>query len=289
MYLVFDIETVVDWDLVYECEHNFAEGREECLERFKAEHRKKQSTDRPFIPTRYHQPVSAVFIAASYGAQYLGHKVISSPSPPRFADEFWSVVRNAPDDFAEDVTLCSFNGKDFDILAMEVAAHRYGVKLPSWLTLFPRYASDDKRSRYNNRAHLDLFAVFTSFQARMGGGLSFWSTVTGLPGKVCMDGGAVEEVLAKPDGLRQVNDYCMTDVLNTYGLLIHVLRSAGEIDKDLPLTPFTYQMDHAIKQITADPQWLESGCVAQWVQAYRAAESTGNAANTVAEDDDIPF
>lgn len=271
-YLVFDIETVVDWDLVYETNREHGETREACISRFNAELIAKQGRDPAFVPARYHVPVSVAFIATDDLCRYVTHKVVGSLDAGFVTREFWALLGMATQPPMSITTLCSFNGIVFDMPVLEINAHRNHVKMPEWLVMHAKYASENPRSRYNENAHLDLFS-FLSGPSGIGGNLDYWATLIGLPGKVCMSGGGVEDALKEENGLAKVNDYCMSDVLNTYGLLIHTRRTACEIDRDIEVAPHTYQMDAAIEAITSDPQWVDGGCVHRWAQAYRAGKS----------------
>ena len=270
-YLVFDIETLVDWDRAYGVEHHKGEDKQTFIHRYLDDLRKKQEKDDPFVPARYHLPVSAAFIATKADGSYAAHKVIGSLDSGWLTREFWSLIALAPSQLGI-TTLCTFNGITFDMPVMEVNAHRYAVKMKEWMILHSKYASENPRSRYNESAHLDLFS-FLSGPGGAGGGLDYWCQLVGLPGKQDFDGSNVADVLSEhgEQGLALVNDYCLADVLSTYGLLLHLLATAGEIDGEPG--PYTWQMDQALETILQSGDVHPDGSVKRWVNAYRASKS----------------
>ena len=125
-------------------------------------------------------------------------------------------------------TLVTFNGRTFDLPLMELAAFRFGLSLPDWFD-FRAKAYDQRRNRYNTRAHLDLHDILTNFGAtRFHGGLNLAAHLLGKPGKMDVQGEMVQDLYH--DGkVAQINDYCRCDVLDTYFVFLRVSMLLGEL------------------------------------------------------------
>jgi predicted PolB exonuclease-like 3'-5' exonuclease len=103
----------------------------------------------------------------------------------------------------------------------------------------PRYwetGDEDTSFRYNNYLsryhwrHLDLMDVLSSFQGRARASLADMAALLGLPGKLGFSGAQVwDAVLAGQ--LEAVRNYCETDVLNTYLVLLRFELFRGRLDQ----------------------------------------------------------
>ena len=111
-------------------------------------------------------------------------------------------------------TLVSFNGRNFDIPLMELAAFRYGIAIPG---RFGSGGRDVPRNwRDNVQAHLDLCELLTNFGCtRFHGGLNLAANLLGKPGKMDVHGDMVQDMY-DAGRLCEINDYCRCDVLDTY-------------------------------------------------------------------------
>jgi len=288
-YLIFDIETIVDWDLLYQCEGQIGESSAACKERFIQESREKQGLsdfEEPWIFDRYHIPVSVAFIALDQLGRYKQHRVISGMNPGRVTAEFWDAVLNAPEGIGVE-TYVTFNGKRYDFPVMEANAYRHGVDMTGWVKMHTQYANQDPRASFNTDVHLDLFRILSPHGSPLYGSLDRWSALIGLPGKVCMDGSQVAETLKEDGGLAKVNDYCLADVLATAGVLLHVMRVTGELPAAMPISVYTQEMDTIVAGVKADA--VPGGCVDTWTKAYEAGKKlAAQRAELQANGDDIP-
>ena len=104
--------------------------------------------------------------------------------------------------------LVTFNGNTFDLPVLRYRAMIHAVTAPG-LTARPYF------NRYTEDA-LDLCDVLSSFAPHTKASLNELSRIMGLPGKPdSMDGTGVERYFL--DGkIKEIADYCETDVVNTY-------------------------------------------------------------------------
>ena len=226
MYLIFDIETVRDDDLIFQtCKELQAwdgltptyETKEQCLERMERVICDEQGDD-CFWPLKFVKPVLVSFIALDGQLNYITHRSIFGTDPQKLTAEFWQLIEEAPTALST-MHYVSFNGKRFDIPVMEVQALRYALSCPWWFRMIGTKSWEDPRSTSEaNAIHYDIFQKLST-TGRTGGGLDYWSKLMGLPGKVETKGNAVEELYAAGDW-DAIQDYCLCDVLNTAGLLM---------------------------------------------------------------------
>jgi predicted PolB exonuclease-like 3'-5' exonuclease len=250
-FLVFDVETVADGDLVSKVRYP-GEGMapEEAIARYRAELTEK--TGRDFIPYTYQIPVSVV--AAKVGADYRLMDLVAIDEPQYrshvMTEHFWRgwEAYRRP-------TLVSFNGRTFDLPLMELAAFRYGLAVPGWFNINDK-SWEQNRNRYNTDTHLDLYDVLTNFGAsRFSGGLNLAANVLGKPGKIEVQGHMVQD-LFNEGRLAEINDYCRCDVLDTYFVFLRTSVLLGRIS-----------LDREKEIVEQTKQWLNER--AEQTQAYR--------------------
>lgn len=240
-YLVFDVESVADGELVAAMRHpGEAIEPQQAVRLYRDELMEKFEKD--FIPYTYHVPVSvaAAKVAADY--RLLDVVVLDEPEfrPHVIVENFWRgwEAYRRP-------TLVSFNGRSFDIPLLELAAMRFGISVPGWFSERGK-SFEQPRNRYNIQAHFDLCEMLTNFGAtRFHGGLNLAANLLGKPGKMDVQGHMVQDMYDE-GRLAEINDYCRCDVLDTYFVFLRTRVMTG----DLPLA-----REQAI--IADTKQWLE--------------------------------
>ena len=116
--------------------------------------------------------------------------------------------------------LVTFNGRAFDLPLLELAAFRWGCSA--------REHFHSSRNRYNGN-HVDLLEVMTNFGAyRLTGGLNLLAKILGKPGKMEVDGDQVYRMYLAGQ-MREINDYCMFDTLDTYFVFLRTRVLTGEL------------------------------------------------------------
>jgi predicted PolB exonuclease-like 3'-5' exonuclease len=104
--------------------------------------------------------------------------------------------------------LVTYNGRCFDLPVVKYRSMAQGVAAP-WLH------HRDYAYRYNFAGHCDLLEALSDHGASMRVRLDDVCQAFGLPGKMGIDGAQVEALFAGGK-IKEIRDYCETDVLNTY-------------------------------------------------------------------------
>jgi predicted PolB exonuclease-like 3'-5' exonuclease len=224
-YLVFDVESVADGDLVSRLRYpeDSLDG-DAAIERYRKELLEKTQSD--FIPYTYQVPVAVAIAKVAKDLSLIDLVVLDEPAfrPHIITDHFWRgwSAYGRP-------TLVTFNGRSFDLPLLELAAFRYGISIPQWLNIHARNY-EQARYRYNTDAHLDLHEVLTNYGAsRFHGGLNLAANLLGKPGKMGVQGDMVQDLYQRGE-VEKINGYCRCDVLDTYFVFLRVCLLLGRID-----------------------------------------------------------
>ena len=208
--LVFDIETVPDISSgrrIHEISDSIADADVAEIMFTK----RREQTGGEFLALPFHKIV-AISAVLRTGDQFnvwsLG-SIDSSESEiiTRFFD---GIERFTP-------TLVSWNGGGFDLPVLHYRSLLHGVCAPRyWDT-----GEDDREFKWNNylnrfhSRHTDLMDVLAAYQARAVTKLDLMATLLGFPGKMGMSGASVWDYF-QAGKVKEIRDYCETDVLNTY-------------------------------------------------------------------------
>ncbi len=208
--LVFDIETIPDcagWIRLHDLDP--AMPHEEVAALAFAERREKTGSD--FLP-HYLQRVVSISCALRNRD---GFKVWSLGTPQ---DNEASIIQRFYDGVDKYTPqLVSWNGKGFDAQVLHYRSLIHGLTAARYWDM----GEDDKDFKWNNYLsryhprHLDLMDVLALYNARANAPLDALARLTGFPGKLGMDGGAVWQAFQAGD-IDGIRAYCETDVLNTY-------------------------------------------------------------------------
>lgn len=226
-YLVFDIESVADGQLVSKIRYpGQGLSATEAVRKYRDELMAKYETD--FIPYTFQVPVSVV--VAKVAADFSLIDVVALDEPQFrshiITENFWRgwEAYRRP-------TLVSFNGRTFDLPLLELAAFRYGLSVKTWFDSSGK-TYEQPRNRYNTECHLDLHDVLTNFGAsRFNGGLNLVANLLGKPGKMDVQGYMVQD-LWNEGKLTEINDYCRCDVLDTYFAFLRTMVLLGQLKLD---------------------------------------------------------
>ncbi len=226
-YLAFDIESVADGDLVSRLRYPGEKlSPAAAVRRYRDELLEKYESD--FIPYTFQVPVSVAVgkIAADY--RLIDLVVLDEPQfrPHVITENFWRGWERY-----RRPTLISFNGRTFDLPLLELAAFRYGLSLPGWFNVTAK-SFEQYRNRYNLDAHIDLQELLTNFgSTRFTGGLNLAANLLGKPGKMDVQGCMVQDMYDAGQ-LRQINDYCRCDLLDTYFVFLRTRVLFGDLTLD---------------------------------------------------------
>ncbi|UCG72137.1 MAG: 3'-5' exonuclease [Chromatiales bacterium] len=222
--LVFDIETVPDTSLGRQL-LNIDESLSDADVAKAMAFKRLQETESEFLPLHQHRIVA-----------------ISVALRRRDRFQLWSLGSEASDE-AELITrffeglekylpvLVSWNGSGFDLPLLHYRALKHSVASPQYWEI----GDENREFRYNNYLgrfhwrHIDLMDVLSGYQPRSRAKLDEVAVMLGFPGKLGMSGDKVWDVYLQ-GGLKQIRDYCETDVLNTYLIYLRFQHLRGLLD-----------------------------------------------------------
>jgi len=268
-YLVFDIESVADGDLVSKIRYpGQGLSAADAVRRYRDELMAKYETD--FIPYTFQVPASVVVAKIAADFSLIDIVALDEPQfrPHIITENFWRGW-----DAYRRPTLVSFNGRTFDLPLLELAAFRYGLSAPAWFNCSGK-AYDQPRNRYNTECHLDLHDVLTNFGAsRFNGGLNLVANLLGKPGKMEVQGHMVQD-LWNEGKLSEINDYCRCDVLDTYFAFLRTMVLLGQLkldDEQRLVQDIKGWLTERSSSIAAYASYLQGW--GTWQNPWRASES----------------
>lgn len=220
--LVFDIETVPDvvngrqlYNLEGLSDENTASAMF-ALRRAKVGH--------DFLPHHLQKIVAISLVLAKKNSVTVWSLGDEQSSEAELIQRFFSgIEKHTP-------TLVSWNGSGFDLPVLHYRALMHQIPAPAyWET--GEQVSAFRWSNYLNRfhyRHLDLMDVLAGYQNKAFAPLDDIANMLGFPGKLGMHG---DQVWTKYLGghLKEIRDYCETDVLNTYGIFLRFELMRGMI------------------------------------------------------------
>ena len=224
-YLIFDIETVVDKDLVkrvYDPEDLLTLDQAYDQARDKVLEQSGQQSD--FFPIPFHVPIAIATLQAdeNYGIRSLGCLGADRFNESELLSRFWQMFEGCQ-------TLVTFNGRSFDLPVLELRALKYGLSLPRYFAT-GQGRSTYRGKRYSDSYHIDICDFLSNFGAvYRRGSLDAIAKLAGLPGKYTIAGKDVE-YLFRQGRLKEINQYCMTDSLQTYFLFVRVELLRGKLN-----------------------------------------------------------
>ena len=221
--LVFDIETVPDVDLGRRLLGLEGLSDAQVAKAMYAARRQENGSD--FLPLEQHRVVAIACLlrrGATLKVWSLGD--LQSSEAELIGRFFDGIDRYSPD-------LVSWNGSGFDLPVLHYRALKAGVQAARYW----ESGEEDSSFRFNNYLsryhwrHLDLMDVLSSFQGRARASLADMAALLGLPGKLGFSGAQVWDAVLAGE-LPAVRNYCETDVLNTYLVLLRFELFRGRLD-----------------------------------------------------------
>ncbi len=187
--------------------------------------KRQQAVGHDFLPLHQHRVV-AISVALRSGEDFrvwtLGKEDADEAEIlRRFFD---GIDRYTPD-------LVSWNGGGFDLPVLNYRALKHGIQAPR----FWEIGESDRDFKWNNYLsryhwrHTDLMDVLANFNLRASAKLDEISTMLGFPGKLGMDGSKVWGRFLD-GGIREIRNYCETDVLNTWLVYLRFEYLRGNLD-----------------------------------------------------------
>jgi len=228
---VFDIETIPDTEAAYNltgCESKNVEEMRKALTDYHVE-----KTGNSFLRQPFQKVAAISFLEAQIDVDSKGYEnytltEIRTGGTEKSDEEeiikgfFQYLARKMP-------RFVSYNGRTFDLPVLKYRAMKYGVAAP-WL-----YKSGDKWNNYMQRYsldwHCDLLEALSDFGASTRCKMNEVCSIMGIPGKIGVDGSQVAQMY--DDGkIKEIRDYCETDVINTYLLYLKYQFHTGSISEE---------------------------------------------------------
>jgi predicted PolB exonuclease-like 3'-5' exonuclease len=222
-YALFDLETTIDWQLVEDVEDC---GRNEFIQVLREEQHRHDTED-VFVPYTYHVPaVIAVGLVSPTTGELTRLGCVRGEPGSEVSREFWTWVENFQSKPTQG-TLVSFNGRAFDMPVLELAALRYGIKIPTHCN--EKYGN---RYRFQDDWHLDAMDWLTGHGAtRLRGGLALLSALAGMPPRPVQHSNLEEQ-----PSIEQMERWCRNDVRRLYVVFQRLQFMRGRATS-LPGTP----------------------------------------------------
>ncbi len=219
----FDIETIPD----VEFGRNYFELGDLADEKVATAmtFKRQQETGSEFLPLHQHRVV-AISVALRTGDSFrvwsLGDE--DSDEADLVGRFFDGIDKYSPD-------LVSWNGSGFDLPVLHYRALRHGIQAPRYWEM----GETDRDFKWNNYLsrfhwrHIDLMDVLAGFQHRGRASLDQMAVLLGFPGKLGMSGAKVWDTYLD-GGIRDIRNYCETDVLNTWLVYLRFEHMRGNLN-----------------------------------------------------------
>jgi len=223
--LVFDIETIPDVKglrALNGCPDSMTDA-EVAAAAFAA---RREKTGGDFLQHHLHKvaAISCVFRDdEGFRVKSLG---TVEESEPKLVQDFFRII----DKYTPQ--LVSWNGGGFDLPVLHYRAMIHGVVAQRYWDM----GEDDRDFKWNNylsryhTRHTDLMDVLAMYTGRANAPLDELAKLCGFPGKLGVDGSQVW-TLYQDGRLREIRDYCETDVVNTYLVYCRFLLMRGVFSK----------------------------------------------------------
>lgn len=218
-WLVFDVESVVDGELLARCMHPGLSPHDAIREETERV-LKKSGGESTFISHTFQKPVIICVLRVDRNHVLEKITCLDAPQfrPHVIVSQFWQGVCHVPD-----AALVSFNGRGFDLPLLELAAFDQGLDISRYW---------HRRARFKPSQHLDLQEEISNYgTARVYGGLNMLAKRLGLPGKQGVKGEDVG-LLVAAGRLDRVAGYCVCDTLDTYFVFLRHERLCGRVAPD---------------------------------------------------------
>ncbi|HMV64819.1 MAG TPA: 3'-5' exonuclease [Zoogloea sp.] len=223
--LVFDIETIPDVAGIRALNGLPAELGDDEVAEFAFQQR-RAATGNDFLP-HHLQRVVTISCVLRDDSQF---RVFSLSEPDATEGQIIQRFFDGVEKFTPQ--LVSWNGGGFDLPVLHYRGMMHGVAASRYWDLGDGDYFDSRDFKWNNyigryhTRHLDLMDLLALYQPRASAPLDDLAKLMGFPGKLGMDGSAVWQ--GYRDGrIAEIRDYCETDVVNTYLVLLRFQRMRG--------------------------------------------------------------
>ncbi|CAD7287809.1 hypothetical protein LMG7974_00697 [Campylobacter majalis] len=220
---VFDCETIPDASLLRRIYGYDGDDMDVSLQAFEAQ---KQVSGSEFLPIIYHRVVAISAVMADEYGRFLRVSTMKGENEREILTKFITFINE------HNPRLVSFNGRGFDLPMIMARAMRYNISASAYYETDNKELNKDKwknyRSRYDGRFHLDLLDHISDFGAVRGLKLDALCASLNIPGKYDVSGDQVLELFYQNE-IEKINEYCESDVLNTYWVFLKFELLQGNI------------------------------------------------------------
>ena len=214
MICVFDIETIPDADLIRKTLHSKGDDIEVSNIAMGEQEAKSGSN---FLPLPYHKIVAISAVIADDFGVFQKVSSMDGESEEEMLRDFLRFLDS------HNPKLVSFNGRSFDVPLLMIRSMKYNLTCRAYFEVENRELGkskwDNYRYRFSHRFHIDLMDHISEFGATRGLKLDVLCSLIGAPGKFDVKGDQVMDMYYKGE-LKQIKEYCESDVLNTYWLYL---------------------------------------------------------------------
>jgi 3'-5' exonuclease len=214
-YLVLDIETIIDWELV---RLYFNKEESASMEELKQELYGKYTHG--FAPPAFHIPVCIALIDVDCETCKVHNAtVLDNPDEKSLLQQFWRVTRLRKGNPIR-TTFVTFNGRGFDLPCLFLRSLKHRIPIQVW-----------ERNRYSFESSHDICDDLSEFGATSRLSLDLVSKLLGLSGKTDTRGSMVEQLYQNGERQR-IRNYCMEDALNSYLIWLTIKMVRGDLSEE---------------------------------------------------------
>lgn len=228
---VFDIETIPDTEAVFNLTGSTETDTLKLRKELEDYH--INISGNPFPRQMFHRPISISILLADIinqnGFEYYKINKIGTISAidnteQQMIEKFFDYLcKHLP-------RIVSYNGRTFDLPVMKYRAMKYNISLQELFQAGDKWNSYQYKSSLN--WHCDLLDALSDFGASCRCKMNEVCSILSIPGKIGIDGSKVSEMYDS-GFLKQIDNYCETDVLNTYLIYLNYMLMTGAINKEL--------------------------------------------------------
>jgi predicted PolB exonuclease-like 3'-5' exonuclease len=222
--LVFDIESVPDTELGRRL-YNLGDLDDASVARVMF-FKQKQARQTEFLPLPQHRIVVISAVLRTGDGIHIFSLSEEDSTEKQIVQRFYDgIERYSPE-------IVSWNGSGFDLPLLQYRGLLHGVRA----ALYWEVGDTDREFRYNNYIgrfhwrHIDLMDVLSAYQPGARSSLEQVALLLGLPGKLGMSGDRVWEYYCE-GRVREIREYCETDVLNTHLIFLRFQLMRGLLDE----------------------------------------------------------
>lgn len=229
---VFDIETIPDTEAVPHLTDFQSDNEQELRDELTRYHVEGTSKGNPFHRQMFHKVVAISYVVAdivrdSSGESYILRDVRSGgnldSSEKHLVESFFNFMNKSKP------RLVSYNGRNFDVPVLKYRAMKYGIQATALFKCGDKWNSYN--SRYSADWHNDLLDVLSDYGASSRAKLNEVCSILGFPGKFGVDGSMVSTMYDEGK-LKEIRDYCETDVINTYLVYLRTQLMQSNMSKE---------------------------------------------------------